>query len=275
MLKARISTPVQTHTTPIEAGPSLCPLDWLPLGTFCDCPMALPLPGMIQALAGFFTYLVVMAENGFKPLDLLDIRLSWDDPFLNNLEDSYGQQWVSGEARVGGRKWQGREWAWQSLEKWEKGGTRQNRYVIPSPIWVLSHLPETSYHICKLLFVYHDEISVVSSFPWPPHLPEFLATGAFFVISTLLSWLLFFQVLNMIAPQINAVSSHYLPSSCNSLRNDLKFKKKKLIFFICSICTILNFLNVKDASLWSSLPASKMNESHTEALSSLIWAQEF
>lgn len=66
--------------------------------------MALPLPGMIQALAGFFTYLVVMAENGFKPLDLLDIRLSWDDPFLNNLEDSYGQQWVSGEARVGGRK---------------------------------------------------------------------------------------------------------------------------------------------------------------------------
>uniref|UniRef100_A0A286XER2 Sodium/potassium-transporting ATPase subunit alpha n=1 Tax=Cavia porcellus TaxID=10141 RepID=A0A286XER2_CAVPO len=56
--------------------------------------------GMIQALAGFFTYLVVMAENGFKPLDLLDIRLSWDDPFLNNLEDSYGQQWTYEQRKV-------------------------------------------------------------------------------------------------------------------------------------------------------------------------------
>ncbi|XP_010614977.1 sodium/potassium-transporting ATPase subunit alpha-4 isoform X1 [Fukomys damarensis] len=51
--------------------------------------------GMIQALAGFFTYFVVMAENGFMPLHLLGIRLKWDDPFLNNLEDSYGQQWIT------------------------------------------------------------------------------------------------------------------------------------------------------------------------------------
>lgn len=50
---------------------------------------------MIQALAGFFTYFVILAENGFKPLDLLGIRLNWDDRFSNDLEDSYGQQWVS------------------------------------------------------------------------------------------------------------------------------------------------------------------------------------
>ncbi|EHB13669.1 Sodium/potassium-transporting ATPase subunit alpha-4 [Heterocephalus glaber] len=49
--------------------------------------------GMIQALAGFFTYFVVMAENGFTPFHLLGIRLKWDDQFFNNLEDSYGQQW--------------------------------------------------------------------------------------------------------------------------------------------------------------------------------------
>lgn len=61
------------------------------------------LTGMIQALAGFFTYFVILAENGFKPLDLLGIRLYWDDTNLNDLEDTYGQQWVSEK----GRLWRG------------------------------------------------------------------------------------------------------------------------------------------------------------------------
>lgn len=52
--------------------------------------------GMIQALAGFFTYFVIMAENGFLPPTLLGIRISWDHRDVNDLEDSYGQQWVSG-----------------------------------------------------------------------------------------------------------------------------------------------------------------------------------
>ena len=51
--------------------------------------------GMIQALAGFFTYFVILAENGFLPSTLLGIRVNWDNKFLNDLEDSYGQQWVS------------------------------------------------------------------------------------------------------------------------------------------------------------------------------------
>ncbi|KAK5603428.1 Sodium/potassium-transporting ATPase subunit alpha-2, partial [Crenichthys baileyi] len=50
--------------------------------------------GMIQALAGFFTYFVILAENGFHPRDLLGIRISWDDREVNDLEDSYGQQWT-------------------------------------------------------------------------------------------------------------------------------------------------------------------------------------
>jgi len=50
--------------------------------------------GMIQASAGFFTYFVIMAENGFMPLNLLGLRAEWDSNAVNDLEDYYGQQWV-------------------------------------------------------------------------------------------------------------------------------------------------------------------------------------
>ena len=50
--------------------------------------------GMIQASAGFFTYLVIMADNGFWPSRLLGLRKSWEAKGLNDLEDSYGQEWV-------------------------------------------------------------------------------------------------------------------------------------------------------------------------------------
>ena len=50
--------------------------------------------GMIQASGGFFTYLVIMAENGFLPGDLLGIRMQWDSRAYNSVEDSYGQEWV-------------------------------------------------------------------------------------------------------------------------------------------------------------------------------------
>ena len=49
---------------------------------------------MIQALAGFFTYFVILAENGFLPITLMGIRVNWDNKYINDLEDSYGQQWV-------------------------------------------------------------------------------------------------------------------------------------------------------------------------------------
>ncbi|CAB1327765.1 unnamed protein product [Coregonus sp. 'balchen'] len=50
--------------------------------------------GMMQATAGFFTYFVILAENGFLPMDLLGIRVDWDNKLMNDLEDSYGQQWT-------------------------------------------------------------------------------------------------------------------------------------------------------------------------------------
>lgn len=53
--------------------------------------------GMIQAAAGFFVYFVIMAENGFLPGKLFGIRESWDSKAVNDLSDSYGQEWVSFE----------------------------------------------------------------------------------------------------------------------------------------------------------------------------------
>jgi len=48
--------------------------------------------GMIQAAAAFFTYFVVMAENGFWPSSILFRRNFWEDH--GNFVDSYGQEWV-------------------------------------------------------------------------------------------------------------------------------------------------------------------------------------
>uniref|UniRef100_A0A8V5GHJ8 Cation-transporting P-type ATPase N-terminal domain-containing protein n=1 Tax=Melopsittacus undulatus TaxID=13146 RepID=A0A8V5GHJ8_MELUD len=56
--------------------------------------------GMIQALGGFFAYFVILAENGFLPSRLVGIRLRWDDRTVNDLEDSYGQQWTYEQRKV-------------------------------------------------------------------------------------------------------------------------------------------------------------------------------
>ncbi|XP_041843554.1 sodium/potassium-transporting ATPase subunit alpha-3b isoform X1 [Melanotaenia boesemani] len=56
--------------------------------------------GMIQALGGFFSYFVILAENGFLPSRLVGIRLNWDDRSLNDLEDSYGQQWTYEQRKI-------------------------------------------------------------------------------------------------------------------------------------------------------------------------------
>ncbi|RZF46631.1 hypothetical protein LSTR_LSTR002963 [Laodelphax striatellus] len=50
--------------------------------------------GMIQAAAGFFVYFVIMAENGFLPMHLFGLRKQWDSKAINDLTDSYGQEWT-------------------------------------------------------------------------------------------------------------------------------------------------------------------------------------
>ena len=56
--------------------------------------------GMIQASAGFFVYLVILAENGFLPSRILGIRKEWDSKAVNDLQDSYGQEWTYGDRKI-------------------------------------------------------------------------------------------------------------------------------------------------------------------------------
>ena len=50
--------------------------------------------GVMQALGAYFSYFVIMAENGFWPQDLMGIRKFWDSKAVNDLRDTYGQEWV-------------------------------------------------------------------------------------------------------------------------------------------------------------------------------------
>ncbi|KJH46729.1 Na,H/K antiporter P-type ATPase, alpha subunit [Dictyocaulus viviparus] len=50
--------------------------------------------GVIQMYAGFVTYFAIMMGHGWKPYDLMNKRELWDCETLDDLEDSYGQQWV-------------------------------------------------------------------------------------------------------------------------------------------------------------------------------------
>ncbi|XP_076802406.1 sodium/potassium-transporting ATPase subunit alpha-3-like isoform X2 [Clavelina lepadiformis] len=56
--------------------------------------------GMLQALAGFVNYFVIMMMNGFKPNDLLGMRVQWDDKSQGAVVDSYGQEWSYGQRKV-------------------------------------------------------------------------------------------------------------------------------------------------------------------------------
>ncbi|XP_076755935.1 sodium/potassium-transporting ATPase subunit alpha [Xylocopa sonorina] len=56
--------------------------------------------GIIETCAGFFTYFVVMAEHGFLPSRLLGLRPSWDSVVVNDLRDSFGQEWTYEQRKV-------------------------------------------------------------------------------------------------------------------------------------------------------------------------------
>nr|XP_003701662.1 PREDICTED: sodium/potassium-transporting ATPase subunit alpha-like [Megachile rotundata] len=56
--------------------------------------------GIIETCAGFFTYFVVMAEHGFLPSRLLNLRPLWDSSVVNDLKDSFGQEWTYDQRKV-------------------------------------------------------------------------------------------------------------------------------------------------------------------------------
>lgn len=51
--------------------------------------------GMIESAAGFFVYFVVLGESGFWPNRIFGVRAQWDSPAIQDLQDSYGQEWVT------------------------------------------------------------------------------------------------------------------------------------------------------------------------------------
>jgi len=55
--------------------------------------------GMIQASAGFFSYFVIMSQNGFFMFDLPGLRNKWDSDGVTDLQDSYGQEWTISQRR--------------------------------------------------------------------------------------------------------------------------------------------------------------------------------
>ncbi|KAL3887026.1 hypothetical protein ACJMK2_026982 [Sinanodonta woodiana] len=50
--------------------------------------------GMMQASAGFFVYFVILGENGFWPNRIFGVREQWDSMGIQDLQDSYGQEWT-------------------------------------------------------------------------------------------------------------------------------------------------------------------------------------
>ena len=50
--------------------------------------------GLMQALGAFVTYFTVYAQQGFLPSTILNLRVEWENDNVNDLEDSYGQEWV-------------------------------------------------------------------------------------------------------------------------------------------------------------------------------------
>jgi len=50
--------------------------------------------GAIETMAGYLGYFVALQYEGFKPQDLWQLRVDWDDSKNNNLTDSYGRTHV-------------------------------------------------------------------------------------------------------------------------------------------------------------------------------------
>ncbi|XP_075419677.1 potassium-transporting ATPase alpha chain 2 [Tenrec ecaudatus] len=50
--------------------------------------------GLMQSLGAFVVYFTVYAQQGFRPSFLIGLRVDWENDDMNDLEDSYGQQWT-------------------------------------------------------------------------------------------------------------------------------------------------------------------------------------
>ncbi|XP_013925658.1 PREDICTED: potassium-transporting ATPase alpha chain 2-like [Thamnophis sirtalis] len=56
--------------------------------------------GILQTVGAFLTYFTVYAEQGWLPQSLLHIRIPWEEEYLSDLTDSYGQEWTFEQRRT-------------------------------------------------------------------------------------------------------------------------------------------------------------------------------
>ncbi|XKL67945.1 hypothetical protein PGB90_003436 [Kerria lacca] len=56
--------------------------------------------GIIEVAAGFFSYFTIMAQNGWLPNHLIGVRNEWYMNAMNDLEDSYGQEWTYSKRQI-------------------------------------------------------------------------------------------------------------------------------------------------------------------------------
>jgi sodium/potassium-transporting ATPase subunit alpha len=56
--------------------------------------------GLIESIAGMFVYCVVLGVNGFRPSMLIGLRADWENSAINNLRDSYGQEWTYAQRKL-------------------------------------------------------------------------------------------------------------------------------------------------------------------------------
>ncbi|KAM6431610.1 potassium-transporting ATPase alpha chain 2 [Liasis olivaceus] len=55
--------------------------------------------GLLQTIGAFLTYFTVYAQQGWLPHTLLHIRIPWEEEYLADLQDSYGQEWTFEQRR--------------------------------------------------------------------------------------------------------------------------------------------------------------------------------
>ncbi|KAG7261346.1 hypothetical protein CRUP_002487 [Coryphaenoides rupestris] len=53
--------------------------------------------GAIQSYAGFTDYFSAMAQEGWMPLMCVGLRSHWENVYLQDMQDSYGQEWTFGQ----------------------------------------------------------------------------------------------------------------------------------------------------------------------------------
>jgi sodium/potassium-transporting ATPase subunit alpha len=108
--------------------------------------------------SGFFTYFTIHGESGFLANRLFGIREDWDDDDINDLEDSYGQQWVWRQAMRKHKRlccpipqyffWGGGAAAWHAVQTYDN--RKDLEYTTQSAFFVAIVMAQwTDLLICK------------------------------------------------------------------------------------------------------------------------------